>query len=137
MRWFFTCLRKYADFSGRARRREYWWFNLIVGIIAIVFYILVFLTLVPATNTDQGQSGLALVLYVVFGLFFLAMIIPSWSVSVRRLHDVGKSGWWIFINLVPFIGEIWYLVLMFTDSQPGDNQYGPNPKLATTIPGSV
>lgn len=65
---------------------------------------------------------------VIYSLYSLAMLVPSLAVAVRRLHDVGKSGWWIFINLVPLIGSIWFLILMLQDSQPGENQYGPNPK---------
>ncbi len=135
MSWFFTCLRKYADFSGRARRREYGWFNLVFGIVVLIFYILVFFALPPVSSTGSSQNALALIIFIVFGLFFLAMIIPSWSVTVRRLHDIGLSGWWFLVGLVPLIGSFWFLVLMFTDSRPGDNQYGPNPKVATTIQG--
>lgn len=61
-------------------------------------------------------------------LFFVFHLIPTIAVSVRRMHDIGKSGWWVLIAFVPLIGWIWYLILCCTDSQPGDNQYGPNPK---------
>jgi uncharacterized membrane protein YhaH (DUF805 family) len=62
------------------------------------------------------------------GLYALAIILPALAVAVRRLHDIGKSGWWLFITFVPLVGSIWYLVLLATDSQPGENEYGPNPK---------
>ena len=68
-----------------------------------------------------------------YGLFSLAIMIPSLSVTVRRLHDVGKSGWWILISLIPFIGGIWLFILTITDSQPGENIYGPSPKM-TLVP---
>jgi uncharacterized membrane protein YhaH (DUF805 family) len=62
---------------------------------------------------------------IVYGLF---VFLPSLAVSVRRMHDVGKSGWMLFINLIPILGWIYYIVLLCRDSEPGDNQYGPNPK---------
>jgi uncharacterized membrane protein YhaH (DUF805 family) len=71
-----------------------------------------------------------------YSLFLLAFALPGCAVTVRRLHDVGKSGLWIFISLIPLIGGIWLLVLTVTDSQPGDNEYGPNPKMSVVqIPG--
>jgi uncharacterized membrane protein YhaH (DUF805 family) len=68
---------------------------------------------------------------VFYFLYVLAILIPGLAVAVRRLHDVGKSGWMILISLIPLIGAIWLLVLMVTDSNPGENQYGPNPKEVT------
>jgi len=64
-----------------------------------------------------------------YGLYSLAVLIPSLAVTVRRLHDVGKSGWFILVGLIPLIGSIWLLVLFCTDSKPGENQYGPSPKM--------
>lgn len=118
MNYFLKALRQYADFSGRARRMEYWMFvlfNLIFAIVAAVLDTLI-------GFASEGGFG------VISSLYSLAMIIPGLAVSVRRLHDVGKSGWMILIALIPLIGSIWLLVLYFTDSQPGANQYGPNPK---------
>lgn len=66
---------------------------------------------------------------IIYSLFSLAIILPTWAVSVRRLHDVGKSGWWLLISLIPFIGDIWLFILTVTDSQTGDNEYGANPKM--------
>lgn len=128
MSWYITCWKKYVDFGGRARRREYWWFWLINVVIAwILAMIAVF------TSNDTNLSPF----YWVAVLFSLAIILPSLAVQIRRLHDVGKSGWWIFISLVPFIGSLWLLVLMLSDSQAGTNQYGPNPKEMTAVPASV
>ena len=120
MNWWITCMKKYAVFSGRARRTEYWMFALINTIISIVAMVL---DNVLGTTTEDKRSGLF------SGLFALATLLPSVAVYVRRLHDVGKSGWWMFIGLIPIVGVIWLFVLTVTDSQPGDNEYGENPKL--------
>lgn len=120
MSWWLTAMKKYVDFSGRARRTEHWMFalfNFIFAIVAIVFDMLL------GTASEEAGFGLF------YGLFCLAILLPTWSVTVRRLHDIGKSGWWIFISLIPFIGGIWLLILTLTDSQPGTNEYGANPKM--------
>lgn len=119
MNWYLAVLKKYAVFQGRARRKEYWMFCLFSSIFAIVAG---FLDRLLGTASGDMAYGIFWALYV------LAVVIPGLAVQVRRLHDVGKSGWWMFITLVPIIGGIWYFVLLVTDSQPGENQYGPNPK---------
>lgn len=119
MNWWFTAMKKYVVFSGRARRAEYWMFylfTLIFGVVAII--------LDNALGLANEETGYG-ILYVLFGL---AVALPYLSVTVRRLHDVGKSGWWIFINLIPIVGSIWLFILTVTDSQPFENQYGINPK---------
>jgi uncharacterized membrane protein YhaH (DUF805 family) len=113
MNWYLDVLKKYAVFSGRARRKEYWMFFLFNIIIAIA------LTIVEAV---VGLPG------VLSGLYSLAVLLPSIAVGVRRLHDVGRSGLWLLIGLVPVIGIIVLIVFAVTDSQPGTNQYGPSPK---------
>ncbi len=120
MNWWLTAMKKYVDFSGRARRTEYWLFALFNTIFAIVAIVL---DNVLGTASEELGYGL---FYI---LFSLAVFLPSWAVLVRRLHDVGKSGWWMFISLIPFIGIFWLFALTVTDSQPGYNQYGENPKL--------
>src|SRR5436190_18099988 len=124
MRWYIKVLQNYAVFSGRARRSEYWYFvlfNMIFAIVAAIIDNILGLTFnMPGFNYGY--------IYMLYSLFVL---IPGLAVLVRRLHDVGKSGWWIFIALIPIIGWIWILVLLFTDSNPGENQYGPNPKMVT------
>jgi uncharacterized membrane protein YhaH (DUF805 family) len=113
-----TCLSKYVDFSGRARRSEYWYFalfNLLVSFVAG------FLDAVLGTDYDTGSGGL---IATVAGL---ALFLPSLAVGVRRLHDTDRSGWWILIGLIPIVGWILLIVWFCTDSKP-DNQYGPNPK---------
>lgn len=122
MNWYLKVLKQYADFSGRARRKEYWMFVLFNLIFAIVAMIL---------DNILGLTVGILPYGVFYVLYTLAVFIPGLAVAVRRLHDVGKSGWMILIALIPLIGVIWLLVLMVTDSNPGKNQYGSNPKEVT------
>lgn len=110
MKWYFKCLKQYADFRGRARRSEYWYFALFNGIIS---FLLTFL-----------GRGAIMVSYV----YALAVFIPSLAVCVRRLHDLGKNGWSYLIVLIPVFGWIWIIIQFCTDSQPGENQWGINPK---------
>lgn len=98
---FVTCMKKYAVFSGRATRSEYWWFTLCQVLIVVVM-----------TIVSENLGGLAM----------LVLLVPALSVSVRRLHDLGRSGWWLLVGLIPFIG---HLVLLFWAVQPG--QAGENP----------
>jgi len=107
--------RKYADFSGRARRREYWGFQLVLLLGYLVLLALV---------TMESLATIGSILIMVFGL---GIIVPSLAVTVRRLHDVGKSGWWYLIGLVPLVGLVIFLFLLMPGT-PGTNQYGPNPK---------
>ena len=119
MNWYLKVLKQYADFSGRARRQEYWMFalfNMIFGFIAII------LDNVLGIAMEGVGYGPIYILYV------LAVFIPGLAVAVRRLHDVGKSGWMLLIALIPLIGAIWLLVLLFTDSQKESNKWGQNPK---------
>lgn len=122
MDWYFKVLRQYADFSGRARRKEYWMFVLFNMIFAIVAMIV---DNIAGTTAGNLPYGFIYILYVV------AVLIPGLAVAVRRLHDVGKSGWMLLISLIPIVGSIWLLVLMATDSSAGDNEYGANPKTAS------
>ncbi len=121
MNWYLKVLKQYADFNGRARRSEYWMFTLINVLIIGVLYVLMFMS-----GSDGG--AMAMVAMGLVAIYSLAILVPSLAVAVRRLHDVGKSGWMLLVGLIPFIGSIWLLVLYCTDSQPGDNEYGPNPK---------
>lgn len=118
MNWYIAVLKNYAGFSGRARRKEYWMFTL----FNIIFlFVAMILDMLLGTEFGLGVYGLFYMLYS------LAVIIPGLAVSVRRLHDIGKSGWMFLIVLIPIIGWIWLLFLMVTDSNPGENQYGPYP----------
>lgn len=117
MNYYLSVLKKYAVFSGRARRAEYWYFVLFNNIIIIVLGII---------DGVIGSGG------ILGGIYYLAVLIPVIAVSVRRLHDTNHSGWWLLISLFPLIGAIVLLVFLVRDSQPGQNQYGPNPKGMTT-----
>ncbi len=128
MNYYMDVLRKYFVFSGRARRKEYWMFFLFNLLATIV---LAFID--SAIGMYSTENGIGLL----SGVYSLAVLIPSLAVGVRRLHDTGKSGWWLLIALVPFVGSIVLLVFFVLDSDPGSNQYGPNPKLSgpgATIP---
>ena len=115
---------KFADFNGRARRKEYWMWTLyctIILLIAMVFDNLFGLTF-ELLGEDLGYGWL----YLIFGII---QFIPGLAVVVRRLHDVGKSGWYYLIILIPLIGFIWILVLLCTDGVKEENKWGTNPKL--------
>jgi uncharacterized membrane protein YhaH (DUF805 family) len=119
MNWYLAVLKNYFGFSGRARRKEYWMFvlfNIIFFIVAMI------IDNVFGTTIEGLPYGLFYFLYA------LAIIIPALAVAVRRLHDVGKSGWFLFIALIPIVGAIWLLVLYCTDGNAGANKYGANPK---------
>ncbi|WP_380176716.1 DUF805 domain-containing protein [Kineococcus sp. DHX-1] len=117
-----SVFRNYANFSGRARRAEYWWYTLALAILGFVYGV------ISGVADGSGASGLANVLTILFGLVYLAIIVPTIAVTVRRLHDTGKSGFFWFIGLIPFVGGIILIVFCAQDSVPGPNQYGPNPK---------
>lgn len=129
MYWFKKCLKQYADFQGRARRMEYWMFNLFVFLISMAFVLLIVFAAIAAGPSEDGSTPITVALLgVVWVLFSLGMFIPNLAVLIRRLHDIGKSGWFFFISFVPFVGGIVLLIFLLMDSKPGDNQYGPNPK---------
>lgn len=113
MEYFLGAYKKYADFTGRARRQEYWMFILFYFIVSIILGIV------------DGVLGLQ-----ILGLLFsLASLVPSLAIGARRLHDTGRSGWWQLLYLIPLIGLIIMIVFLVQDSHP-DNEYGPNPKAA-------
>lgn len=119
MNWYLGVLKKYTVFSGRAQRAEYWYFvlfNMLVGVgLALID---------QATGTLDPETGVGLL----GGLYSLAVLLPSLGVSVRRLHDTDRSGWWMFILLIPVIGVIALLIFFVQDSTAGTNEYGDNPK---------
>lgn len=121
--------KNYVNFSGRSTRSEYWWPMLSLGIIEAILYGIFYGALFYTAAAETDSAGpLVTVVMILLIVLSLAVVIPSVSVTVRRLHDTGRSGWWYFIALVPCIGSIIFLIFMCTDSQPGDNQWGPNPK---------
>ena len=129
MKWYFKCFKQYADFSGRARRKEYWMFFLFNFIFSFLFFILSYVTSYAIEKPPHLPSGYDPGL---FGLYVLATLFPMLAVSVRRLHDVGKSGWNYFIGLIPIVGAIILIIWFCTDSQADKNKWGANPKLATS-----
>lgn len=118
MKWYIKVLKQYADFRGRARRMEYWMFALFNFLFALTAAMID-----AAANLNMG----------IYTLYMLAMFIPGLAVAVRRLHDTGKSGWMLLVALIPLIGWIWLLVLLFTEGQSFENQYGLNPKDENTV----
>ena len=104
-----TCYKKFFDFSGRASKSEYWWFQLYNTILYILTFVF--------------QNDLALL----FSILIIANLIPVFAAGVRRVHDSNKSGWWILISFVPIIG-LYIIVLLITDGSKGKNRFGPKPK---------
>lgn len=177
MNWFIKCFKQYADFKGRARRREFWWFTLINFIIMFVMMIFMMVPMVKgmindpemmeaindagvygstALDDDYTKQMYSLMMhstaFYVYCIFCLLILLPSLAVTVRRLHDTGRSGWWfvplyvgmllnniptlfscsigvkMLLMLISLAALIVYLVFMFLDSQEGENKWGPNPK---------
>jgi uncharacterized membrane protein YhaH (DUF805 family) len=120
----------YARFDGRSRRSEYWYFALFV-----------FVAYVVGAGLTKALGSIAEILGTLAGialvLFWLATLVPSIAVGIRRLHDTGRSGWWLLIGLIPIIGSIVLIVFYVQDSQPATNDYGPSPKGSAAPPASV
>jgi uncharacterized membrane protein YhaH (DUF805 family) len=123
MNYYLEPWKKYAMFDGRARRREYWYFILGNAFIGAAIEV----ATLALENTIFARTLFAWV----FVLFGISIIVPTIAVAVRRLHDSGRSGVWFLIYFAPAIGFIWFLILMLFDSTPGDNKYGPNPKVGS------
>lgn len=121
MNWYLKVLRNYAGFSGRARRKEFWMFALFNVIFGIALELIDHIA-----KTEYGTPPFSYGLFYI--LYALAIFIPGLAVSVRRLHDIGKSGWFYLIMLIPIIGAIWILILACADGDTGENEYGMNPK---------
>ena len=113
MNWYIGCWKKFADFNGRARRQEYWMFALFNFIASVVLQVV---------DGILGTAG------ALAGLYSLAVLIPSLAVTARRLHDTDRSGWMMLISLIPLVGAIVLLVFLCSDSKPGENRFGANPK---------
>lgn len=113
MNWYLGCWKKFAEFSGRARRQEFWMFFVFNAIAGVVL---------SAVDGILGTCG------VLGGLYNLAVLIPSLAVGARRLHDTDRSGWWQLIAFVPIVGIIVLIVFYASDSKPGANRFGSNPK---------
>lgn len=118
MDWYLKVLKQYAEFNGRARRKEYWMFFLVSAIISWSIQGVAFATSINAISYIASIYG-------------FAVFLPSIGVLVRRLHDVEKSGWFAFIMLIPLVGIIWLIVLLATEGTQGPNKYGADPKNPT------
>lgn len=112
MNYFLDVLKKYAVFSGRARRKEYWMFVLFSSIIYVALL----------------GIGFAIDMVWLPVVFELAILLPTWGVAVRRLHDTGRTGWWLLFGIIPIVGTITLLVFTCLDGEAGENKYGHNPK---------
>ncbi|QDV52250.1 DUF805 domain-containing protein [Gimesia fumaroli] len=127
MHWYLTVLKKYAVLDGRARRMEYWMFTLLDTLFAILVCIL-------GTAVGSMMSGPGEISFLGFWLLLIYMflvLMPKLSVTVRRLHDTGRSALWLFAGLIPAIGALITIILMVLDGDAGENEYGPDPK---TVP---
>lgn len=130
----FQPLRKYADFSGRARRKEFWLFALLTFLIEIVFMVLIsavggqdLLMGYPA-SANVPMSGPLMAVVLLHFAVMLALLVPSLAVTFRRLHDTNRKGWWILIGLIPLIGALVLFIFYLLDGTPGPNRFGPDPK---------
>jgi len=114
MNWYLAAIKKYAVFSGRARRSEYWYF--------VLFNFIGFIVLLNITQLINNDGSFALM-----SLFTIGLFLPGLAVAVRRLHDIGKSGWFLLVWFIPF-GGIWLIVSLATEGVKGSNEYGADPK---------
>lgn len=137
MRWYLKVLKQYADFSGRARRTEFWMFVLVSVLISIVLAIVD--TMIGTATVYGDGSMVTFSPGILGGLYSLAVLIPSIAVTVRRLHDTDRSGWWFLIQLIPLVGAIVLLVFVCLEGTRGPNRFGVDPKqsaMASTQPGN-
>ena len=123
MKWYFVALSKYGVFKGRARRREFWIFFLF-NLLAMVLLAFVEAMIITGTGVEPDFDPESSVLV---NLYLLFIFIPMLAVTTRRLHDIGNSGWWQLIGLIPFIGALVILLMMMTKGDEGENKYGPSP----------
>ncbi len=117
-----SVFRNYVAMNGRASRSEYWWWGLMYAVITLASLTIAVLAVDPSWPPLVATVNGAL-----FVPFVLASIVPNLTVMVRRLHDTGRSGFWFFINFIPIIGAIWFLILLILPSQAEDNRFGPPP----------
>ena len=134
MELMFQPIRKYADFSGRARRKEFWLFALLIFLIEIVFMALIsavggqdLLMDYPA-SANVPMSGPLMAVALLHFAVMLALLVPSLAVTFRRLHDTNRKGWWILLGFIPLIGQLVLFIFYLLDGTPGPNRFGPDPK---------
>lgn len=121
-----SAFSKYATFSGRARRSEFWYFYLFILLVELIFTFLI--TLITILGDSRVSNLLFNLLFGIYSIFNLAVLVPSLALTWRRLHDTGHSGGYYFLGLIPLVGGIILLVWFCTDGQRGPNRYGPDPK---------
>lgn len=141
MEWYLKVLKNYVGFDGRARRKEFWMFTLVNMIVIMVF------SIIMAVAQEAVAQEAWTILFVLYLFYWIAVLLPSVAVTVRRLHDINKSGWWIVIYglaamllsvamksntpvwwVLSIIGLILFLAMLCTKGDQGDNEYGPDPK---------
>lgn len=133
MEWMLMPLKRYADFSGRSRRKEYWMFALLQ--LIVIFAIAIIGGILGAFSPD-ASGGMSLgggLMFGLFGLYALAIIVPSIAVQVRRFHDQDKSGWFVLLGFIPYIGGLIVLVFMCLDGTRGKNRFGDDPKMSDNV----
>ncbi|CRL59868.1 DUF805 domain-containing protein [Proteus mirabilis] len=126
MNWYLEVIKNnYANFSGRARRKEYWMFTLVNTIIITVLYAI----LMSSIDMNTGEmSSLGSIVGIIIGIYSLAIIVPSLAVTIRRFHDQDKSGWMFLLAFIPAVGGLIVFVFMCLEGTKGDNRFGPDPK---------
>ena len=130
MNWYLAVWKKSAQFSGRSRRKEYWMFFLYNTLIGAALWILGLVFRQVGMGTIIPNGGIGLIFFGLYFIYMLAILIPCMAVSMRRLHDTGKSGWLLLLIFIPIVGPIILLVFFMLGGNPGANQYGADPKLA-------
>lgn len=127
MKWFIKAFRQYADFSGRAGRRELWMFVLFNLLFALAWGFAAGLLTGLLDNSFRQESDKLIFIYKLIAIYYAVTAVPAMALGVRRLHDTGRSGWWLLVSLVPLVGGIWFIVLMCLDGSAGGNRYGSRP----------
>jgi uncharacterized membrane protein YhaH (DUF805 family) len=138
MKYYILAIKKAFDFRSRSTRPEFWYFVLFYFIFAIVAMLIdkvLGTTFKMDLGLGAGEQDLGY--GYIYPIYWLAMFIPGLSAGVRRLHDVGKSGWMYLVILIPLAGAIWLIVLWAKESQPGDNKWGPNPNNVPLVDGDL
>ena len=127
MKWFIKAFRQYADFSGRASRQEFWMFVLFNLLFAMAWALVAGLLTGLFGDSFDHDSDRLIFMYKLIAIYYAVTTVPAMAVGVRRLHDTGRSGWWMLVSLVPIAGGIWLILLMCLDGSAGDNRYGSPP----------
>lgn len=135
--WMTMPLKRYAEFSGRSRRKEYWWFTLLAILVAAVFLAVLISAGLSLSDTEGTMNGVVLVIVLIGLLLYLAILIPSIAVQVRRFHDQDRSGWLVLLNFVPYVGGLIVFIFMLLEGTKGPNKFGPDPKGRSAVDPSI